>query len=94
MALIERCVRTADRRVPVIAGSGTNSTASSIALSKAAQSAGVDALLTVTPYYNKASQKKICVMSRLHHCLSGVCDGASLRSRLMPLADFLGLRIS
>ena len=30
-------------------------------------------------------------MSRLHHCLSGVCDGASLRSRLMPLADFLTL---
>lgn len=56
MALIERCVRTVDLRVPVIAGSGTNSTASSIALSKAAQSAGVDALLTVTPYYNKASQ--------------------------------------
>ena len=56
MALIERCVRTVDRRVPVIAGSGTNSTASSIALSKAAQSAGVDALLTVTPYYNKTSQ--------------------------------------
>ena len=57
MALIERCVRTVDRRVPVIAGSGTNSTASSIALSKAAQSAGVDALLTVTPYYNKTSQR-------------------------------------
>ena len=56
MVLIERCVRTVDRRVPVIAGSGTNSTASSVALSKAAQSAGVDALLTVTPYYNKASQ--------------------------------------
>ena len=56
MALIERCVRIVDRRVPVIAGSGTNSTASSVALSKAAQSAGVDALLTVTPYYNKASQ--------------------------------------
>mgnify|MGYP007093022606 CR=1 FL=1 len=30
-------------------------------------------------------------MSRLYHCLSGVCDGASLRSRLMPLADFLTL---
>ena len=56
MALIERCVRIVDRRVPVIAGSGTNNTASSVALSKAAQSAGVDALLTVTPYYNKASQ--------------------------------------
>ena len=56
MALIERCVRIVDRRVPVIAGSGTNNTASSVALSKATQSAGVDALLTVTPYYNKASQ--------------------------------------
>lgn len=54
--LIEHCVRIADGRVPVIAGSGTNSTASSVALSRAAQSAGADALLTVTPYYNKASQ--------------------------------------
>ena len=54
--LIERCVRTVDHRVPVIAGSGTNNTASSIALSRAAQHAGADALLTVTPYYNKASQ--------------------------------------
>lgn len=36
MKLIERCVRKADRRVPVIAGSGTNNTASSIALSRAA----------------------------------------------------------
>ena len=33
-------------------------------------------------------------MSRLYHCLSGVCDGASLRSRLMPLADFFFFRIS
>lgn len=56
MTLIERCVRTVAHRVPVIAGSGTNSTASSITLSLAAQRAGVDALLTVTPYYNKASQ--------------------------------------
>ena len=54
--LIDLCMRTVDGRVPVIAGSGTNSTASSIAFSRAAQSAGVDALLTVTPYYNKASQ--------------------------------------
>ena len=54
--LIEHCVRIAGGRVPVIAGSGTNSTASSVALSRAAQSAGADALLTVTPYYNKASQ--------------------------------------
>lgn len=56
MTLIEHCVKTVDHRVPVIVGSGTNSTASSIALSKAAQHAGADALLTVTPYYNKTSQ--------------------------------------
>lgn len=56
MTVIERCVKKADRRVPVIVGSGTNSTASSVALSRAAQSAGADALLAVTPYYNKTSQ--------------------------------------
>ena len=72
MALIERCVRAADHRVPVIAGSGTNSTASSIALSKAAQSAGVDALLTVTPYYNKASQ------SGLVRHFSAIADAVDL----------------
>ena len=55
-ALIERCVRIVDHRVPVIAGSGTNSTSSAVALSRAAQKSGADALLTVTPYYNKASQ--------------------------------------
>ncbi len=56
MRLIERCVDTVSGRVPVIAGSGTNSTESSVALSRAAQSAGANALLAVTPYYNKASQ--------------------------------------
>ncbi len=56
MRLIERCVDTVSGRVPVIAGSGTNSTESSVALSRAAQSAGADALLAITPYYNKASQ--------------------------------------
>ena len=56
--IVRRCVEYAAGRVPVIAGtgSGTNNTASSVALSKATQSAGVDALLTVTPYYNKTSQ--------------------------------------
>ena len=56
MKLIARCVDTVNGRVPVIAGSGTNSTESSVALSRAAQSAGADALLAITPYYNKASQ--------------------------------------
>lgn len=53
---IECAVKTANGRVPVIAGTGSNDTATGIALSKEAEQLGVDALLVVTPYYNKASQ--------------------------------------
>jgi len=45
------------KRVPVIAGTGSNSTDTAIYLSQEAQKHGVDALLVVTPYYNKATQK-------------------------------------
>jgi 4-hydroxy-tetrahydrodipicolinate synthase len=44
-------------RIPVIAGSGTNGTAATIELSKAAEAAGAEALLVVTPYYNKPTQE-------------------------------------
>ena len=44
-------------RIPVIAGSGTNGTTKSVALSKIAEGAGADALLVVTPYYNKPTQE-------------------------------------
>ena len=43
-------------RIPVIAGTGSNSTREAIHLSKAAQEVGADGLLVVTPYYNKATQ--------------------------------------
>ncbi len=43
-------------RIPVIAGTGSNDTKTAVMLSKAAQKSGADALLTVTPYYNKTSQ--------------------------------------
>ncbi len=46
-----------NKRVPVIAGTGSNSTETAIYLSKAAEAAGADAVLLVTPYYNKATQK-------------------------------------
>ena len=49
-------VRHVDGRVPVIAGTGSNSTENAITLSKDAALAGVDGLLVVTPYYNKATQ--------------------------------------
>lgn len=50
-------VKRAAGRVPIIAGSGSNSTDYTIQLAKAAESVGVDAHLVVTPYYNKTSQR-------------------------------------
>lgn len=57
MRTIETVVRHVDGRVPVIAGTGSNNTENAITLSKDAVLAGVDALLVVTPFYNKATQK-------------------------------------
>jgi len=54
---IRYTVNKVAKRVPVIAGTGSNSTDTAIFLSKEAQSYGADALLVVTPYYNKATQK-------------------------------------
>ncbi len=55
--VIRRTVEKVNGRVPVIAGTGSNSTETAIYLSKEAEKAGADALLLVTPYYNKATQK-------------------------------------
>ncbi|MFR3070538.1 MAG: 4-hydroxy-tetrahydrodipicolinate synthase [Enterocloster sp.] len=57
LELLDHALRYVDGRVPVIAGTGSNSTAHAIALSKEAKKAGADGLLLVTPYYNKATQK-------------------------------------
>ena len=56
-AVIRYTVEKVAGRVPVIAGTGTNNTAHVIAQAKSACEAGVDAILVVTPYYNKATQK-------------------------------------
>lgn len=55
--VIRAVVRAARKRVPVIAGAGSNSTAEAIALSKDAREAGADALLHITPYYNRPTQE-------------------------------------
>ena len=56
MKTIEFCVAHIAGRIPVIAGSGSNSTETAISLSRDAERAGADGLLVVTPYYNKANQ--------------------------------------
>ena len=56
-AVIKYCVERVAKRVPVIAGTGSNDTAYACQLTKYACEVGVDAVLLVTPYYNKATQK-------------------------------------
>ena len=51
--VIRIVIETAAKRIPVIAGTGTNSTAKTIKYTKAAQAAGADGALLVTPYYNR-----------------------------------------
>lgn len=55
--LIEYVVKKVDKKIPVIAGTGSNNTKIAIEMSKFAQSIGVDGLLLVTPYYNKCTQE-------------------------------------
>jgi 4-hydroxy-tetrahydrodipicolinate synthase len=55
--VVEWCVAEANGRVPVIAGAGSNSTREAIDLAQHAEKAGADAVLVVTPYYNKPTQE-------------------------------------
>ena len=55
--VVEICVHEARGRVPVIAGAGSNSTAEAVAFSRNAEKVGADAVLVVTPYYNKPTQE-------------------------------------
>jgi 4-hydroxy-tetrahydrodipicolinate synthase len=57
MKVVEWCIEQANGRVPIVAGSGSNSTKEAIELSKHAEKAGADAVLIVTPYYNKPTQE-------------------------------------
>jgi 4-hydroxy-tetrahydrodipicolinate synthase len=58
--MIRTVVKTVRGRIPVIAGAGSNSTWHAIGLSKSAEAAGADAILSVVPYYNKPTQAGIC----------------------------------
>lgn len=55
--VVEVCIEEAGGRVPVVAGAGSNNTAEAIAYARHAEAAGADAVLIVTPYYNKPTQE-------------------------------------
>ena len=55
--VVELCIETANGRVPVVAGTGSNSTEEAIGLTRHAKEAGADAALLVMPYYNKPTQE-------------------------------------
>lgn len=55
--VVTNCVAIADRRVPIIAGAGSNNTVEAVDYAQHAQEAGADAVLVVTPYYNKPNQE-------------------------------------
>ncbi len=55
--VIQACIEQVNKRVPVMAGTGSNSTAEAIAISNHAKEMGADGVLLVTPYYNKPSQE-------------------------------------
>lgn len=57
MDVVRYCINVVNHRIPVIAGTGSNDTRTAVKLSKEAEEAGTDAVLVVTPYYNKATQK-------------------------------------
>lgn len=85
---IKWCVKYVDGRVPVIAGTGSNSTACAIEISKEACEAGADALLLVTPYYNKTSQRGLVA----HY--TAIHDATNLPIILYNVPSRTGLNIN
>lgn len=85
--VVEVCVETANKRVAVIAGAGSNSTAEAVAYTKHAAKAGADAVLVVTPYYNKPTNKGIY----LHY--KAVSESANIPIILYNIAGRTGKNI-
>ena len=88
LACVEAAVKVIGGRIPVIAGSGSNCTKKAITLSKGACELGADALLVVTPYYNKASEAGL-----IKHFQS-VADSASKPIILYNVPSRTGVNIS
>lgn len=85
--VIKECVKHVNKRVPVIAGTGSNSTASAIWMSREAEKAGADGLLVVTPYYNKATQ------NGLYAHFKAIAEAVKLPIILYSVASRTGVNI-
>ncbi len=86
--VIEFCVKTINKRIPVIAGTGSNDTQHGIALSKEASVRGADGLLQVTPYYNKTNQTGL-----VKHFLT-IAEAAHLPTIVYNVPSRTGMTIS
>lgn len=87
VSVIETVVKKVDGRTPVIAGTGSNNTQHGIHLAKEAERVGADALLVVTPYYNKATKKSLFA----HY--EAICDNTDLPIILYSVASRTGMNL-
>ncbi len=87
IAIVKSVIEKTKGRVPVIAGSGSNNTAHAIWMSKELEKIGVDALLIVTPYYNKCTQKGLIA----HY--TSIADAVTIPIILYSVASRTGVNI-
>ncbi len=85
---IRYCIEKVNKRVPVIAGTGSNDTKYAVDLSKEAEKLGADALLVVTPYYNKTSQRGL-----IAH-FTAIADSVNIPIILYNVPSRTGVNIS
>jgi len=85
--VIETCIKVSKKRIPVIAGTGSNSTAEAIELSSHAKKMGAYGLLLVSPYYNKPTQRG------LYHHFKTIADNVDLPIILYNIASRTGINI-
>ena len=85
--VIELAIQTANKRIPVVAGTGSNSTAEAIDLTRYAKNAGADGALVVLPYYNKPTQQGL-----IAHCRA-IADAVELPLILYNIPGRTGINM-